>query len=99
MDPVTEPRRTFEHLWLTGVFVPQPQFLITILWRGRELGTFGVHAASRTEVEDGIWFRAVQLLPPGPIEEELGNCQARVTWEELECWFTYDKNKHLFQER
>lgn len=74
-------RLTVEHLRYPDVYVDAPAFLVVLELDGQEAAIYGGYIISQREAEDGILFRASQLLQCSMVDPLLETCTARLVCE------------------
>ena len=74
-------RLTVEHLRYPDVYVDSPDFLVVLELDGREVSVYGGYIINQRDAEDGILFRASQLLQCSMVDPLLSQCTARFVCE------------------
>lgn len=86
-----------EHLNYPGIYVDEPRFLVVMELAGQETAIYGGYFVTRQEAEDGVLFRASQLLQCSMVDPELERCTARLVCEHGQVFFCYQPDEFNYK--
>lgn len=89
-------RLTVEHLRYPDIYVDEPSFLVVLELDGQEAAIYGGYIIDQREAEDGILFRASQLLQCSMVDPVLSTCTARLVCEHGTVHFQYDEENFSY---
>lgn len=86
-----------EHLLLSGLYLPDAEWIITISRGSTVLRQFGGYCFTMEELEEGITLRVSQLIHCGLMDKQLGTCWADLCIGGDHVRFEYDPDDCIFQ--